>query len=149
MCEPIEFLLVEDNPGDVRLTQEFFKEYKLANSMSIVTDADHTLSYLRREGSYADVSRPDIILCSFPLYQDDQSGVWSDIRHDAYLRDIPIVLLTGFEGEEDSLGDLSTISCCVAKPLDFGHITTIVQHVGDLGVIVMTARGRKASVVPA
>ncbi|MCA9904644.1 MAG: response regulator [Anaerolineae bacterium] len=140
--KPIEFLMVEDHPGDVRLTQEFFKDYKLANSMSIVADADATLSYLRREGVYSGAARPDIILCSFPLYQDSLDGVWGNIRHHACSRDIPIVLLTGFEGEEATLNDLSPISCCVTKPLDFGRMTEILHHVSDFGVVVTCLRGR-------
>ncbi len=138
----IEFLMIDDHPGDVRLTQEFFKEYKLANALNIIANADDTLAYLRREGVYANAARPDIILCSFPLYQFYLDGVWDDIRRDACLREIPIVLLTGFEGEEATLDDLSSITCCVAKPLDFGRITEIVRHVNDLGVVVMCPHGR-------
>lgn len=146
MCRPIEFLLVEDNPGDIRLTQEFFKEFKLANAMSIVADAFQTLSFLRREGDYAEVSRPDIILCSFPLYWKHVAEIWGDIRRDASMRDIPIVLLTGFEGEEAALSDLSAIACCIAKPLNFERIMTLLHQISDLGVLVLTTRGRSANI---
>src|SRR5206468_127241 len=91
---PVEILLVEDNPGDVRLTVEALKEGKVHNHMSIVMDGEEAVAFLRRQGKYADAVRPDIILLDLNLPRKDGREVLAEIKADDTLRRIPVVVLT-------------------------------------------------------
>jgi CheY-like chemotaxis protein len=99
----VEILLVEDNPGDVRLTQEVFKETNISNNLSVVGDGVDALAFLRREGSYADAVRPDIMLLDLNLPRKSGRDVLAEIKGDPALRNIPIVVLTTSPAEQDVL----------------------------------------------
>ena len=99
--KPVEVLLVEDNPGDVRLTQEAFKEGKLRNGLRVVMDGVEAMAFLRREGEYADAPRPDIILLDLNLPKMDGREVLAEIKADDELKSIPVIILTTSDAEED------------------------------------------------
>lgn len=97
----IEILLVEDNPGDVRLPQEAFKKGKLINNLSVVGDGVEAMAHLWREGKYADVSRPDLILLDLNMPKKDGREVLAEIKKDPDLKYIPVIVLTTSEAEQD------------------------------------------------
>src|SRR6266487_2715758 len=98
---PVKILLVEDNPGDVRLTQEALKEGKVQNELAVVSDGVQAMAYLRREALYADATRLDLILLDLNLPRKDGREVLAEIKADEQLRRIPIVILTTSRAEMD------------------------------------------------
>ncbi len=100
-AEPAQILLVEDNPGDVRLTKEAFKQGRIENDLHVVSDGDEALSFLSREGEYADVPRPDLILLDLNLPGKDGENVLEELKDDPTLRSIPVIVLTSSSAEED------------------------------------------------
>ena len=96
-----EILLVEDNPGDVRLTQEAFRQGRIDHRLSVVSDGEEALSFLRRQGKYANAPRPDLILLDLSLPKRDGREVLQDVKNDPELRNIPVVILTTSDGEQD------------------------------------------------
>lgn len=96
-----EILLVEDNPGDVRLTEEAFRQGRIAHRLSVVSDGEEALSFLRKKGKYANAPRPDLILLDLGLPKRDGREVLRDLKNDPDLRNIPVVILTTSDGEQD------------------------------------------------
>jgi chemotaxis family two-component system response regulator Rcp1 len=130
--QPVEILLVEDNPGDVRLTREAFKEGKLRNHLSVVGDGIEALAFLRREGPYAIAPRPDLILLDLNLPKKDGRDVLAEIKAEEALKRIPVVVLTTSNAEKDILRthDLPA-SCYITKPVDFAEFITVVKLIED------------------
>lgn len=128
---PINILLVEDNPGDVRLTQEALKESKVLNSLDVVQDGVEALAFLRREDQYADAPSPDLILLDLNMPKKDGREVLAEIKSDVNLRRIPVVVLTISEAEEDILKsyDLHANSY-ITKPLDLEKFGKVVKAAG-------------------
>ena len=126
--QTVEILLVEDNPGDIRLIVEVLKEGKIHNHLSVVEDGEEALAYLRREGSYQDVILPDIILLDLNLPKISGTEVLAEIKKDPMLKHIPVIILTTSEAEQDILKayDLHA-NCYITKPvnLDQSHSCTI------------------------
>ena len=104
---PIEILLVEDNPGDVRLTREALDEAKVINNLSVVDNGVDALAFLRQEAPYADAVRPDLILLDLNLPKKDGRQVLAEIKEDTRLKRIPVVILTTSQAEEDIIKALS------------------------------------------
>jgi CheY-like chemotaxis protein len=131
-CRPVEILLVEDNPGDVRLTVEAFKEGKICNRLSVATDGVDALAFLRREGPFAEAPRPDLILLDLNLPGKNGRDVLSEINEEEDLKQIPVVVLTTSNAEKDILGthDLHA-SCYINKPVDFAQFVTVVKLIED------------------
>jgi len=127
---PIEILLVEDNPGDVRLTREALHDAKVHNNLSVVGDGVEALEFLHRRGQYADAARPDVILLDLNLPRKDGREVLAEIKSDERLRRIPVVVLTTSQAEEDILRayDLSA-NCYVTKPVDLDQFIKVVQSI--------------------
>jgi chemotaxis family two-component system response regulator Rcp1 len=147
-CRPVEILLVEDNPGDVRLTLEAFKEGKILNHLSVVSDGVEAMAFLRREGHYVNVSRPDLILLDLNLPKKDGRDVLAEIKEEEYLKQIPIVVLTTSNAEKDILEthDLRA-SCYITKPVDFSQFVTVVKLIEDFWFsIVKRSKGADADV---
>ena len=94
MGRPVEILLVEDSPGDVRLTKEAFREGKVLNTLHVASDGVQAMDFLRRQGDYADVPRPDVILLDLNLPRKDGREVLAEIKSDEDLKRIPVVVLT-------------------------------------------------------
>lgn len=135
---PIEVLLVEDDPGDVLMTKEAFEEHKLRNRLSVVSDGAAALSYLRREGEYADVSMPDLILLDLNLPRRDGREVLEEIKKDEQLCRIPVVVLTTSQTDEDILRSYQLhANAYVTKPVDFDRFISVVRQIDDFFVSVV------------
>ncbi|OJH37435.1 response regulator [Cystobacter ferrugineus] len=139
---PIEILLVEDNPGDVRLTIEALKEGKVSNRLSVARDGVEALAFLRREGPHANAPRPDLILLDLNLPRRDGREVLADIKADARLRRIPVVVLTTSKAEEDILRtyDLHA-NCYINKPVDLDQFISVVRSIDDFWLSVVRLPG--------
>jgi CheY-like chemotaxis protein len=136
--QPIEVLLVEDDPGDVLLIQEAFADNKLLNNLNVVNDGEQALAYLRREGPYADAPRPDLMLLDLNLPRKDGREVLQEVKSDEGLRTIPVVVLTTSEAEEDVLRSYQLhANAYVAKPVDFERFVSIVRQIDDFFVSVV------------
>ena len=135
---PIEILLVEDNPGDVRLTVEALKEGKVRNNLSVAKDGVEALAFLRREGGFAGAARPDLILLDLNLPKKDGREVLAEIKDDAVLRRIPVVVLTTSKAEEDILRtyDLHA-NCYITKPVDLDQFIAVVRSIDDFWLSVV------------
>ncbi len=126
----VEILLVEDNPGDVRLTIEALKEGKLCNNLNVVSDGTEAIAYLRREGQYAQASRPDLILLDLNLPGKNGREVLSEIKADESLKSIPVVILTTSSAEQDILRTYELhANCYITKPIDLEQFIMIVQSI--------------------
>ena len=135
---PIEVLLVEDDPGDVLMTQEAFEEHKVRNKLNVVSDGEEALSYLRREGPHADAPRPDLILLDLNLPRVDGRQVLQAIKEDPDLRRIPVVVLTTSGADEDILRSYSLhANAYVTKPVDFDSFIAVVRQIDEFFVSVV------------
>lgn len=137
-AKPVEILLVEDSPGDVRLTQECMKEAKVSNNLYVVGDGVEALAYLRQEGKYTDARRPDLILLDLNLPKKDGREVLAEIKADEVLRRIPVVVLTISKAEEDILKtyDLHA-NCYIVKPLDLEQFFGVVRSIEDFWLSIV------------
>ena len=135
---PVEVLLVEDNPGDVRLTQEAFKEAKVLNHLSVVGDGVQALAFLRREGDHTEAPRPDLILLDLNLPKKDGREVLEEIKADERLRRIPVVILTTSSAQQDILKsyDLHANSY-ITKPVDLDQFVTVVKSIEDFWLTIV------------
>ncbi len=134
----IEVLLVEDDPGDVLMTQEAFEEHKLRNRLSVVSDGAEALAYLRREGEFREAVRPDLILLDLNLPKRDGREVLAEIKADADLRQIPVVVLTTSQADEDiARSYLLHANAYVTKPVDFDRFITVVRQIDEFFVSVV------------
>jgi len=128
----IEILLVEDSPGDIRLTIEAMKDGKIHNHLSVVNDGEEALAYLRRQGQYAKVPRPDLILLDLNLPKKDGREVLREIKQEEDLKRIPVVVLTISTAEKDILKSYDLhANCYVNKPVDFDQFTHVVKSIED------------------
>ncbi len=134
----IEILLVEDNPGDVRLTIEALKDGKIHNHLSHVSDGEEALAFLRRQGQYAKVPRPDLILLDLNLPKKDGREVLKEIKQEKDLKRIPVVILTTSTAEKDIIKtyDLHA-NCYINKPVDFDQFTNVVKSIEDFWFTVV------------
>jgi two-component system, chemotaxis family, response regulator Rcp1 len=142
----IQVLLVEDNPGDVRLTKEALKEGKLLNQLTVVGDGVEALSFLRKEGKYADALQPELILLDLNLPKKDGREVLAEIKADPSLRRIPVVVLTTSSAEEDILKiyDLHA-NCYITKPVDLEQFMGVVKSIEDFWVSVVKLPSHEAA----
>ncbi|HEU0300946.1 MAG TPA: response regulator [Longimicrobium sp.] len=142
---PIEVLLVEDNPGDVRLTREAMREGKVATALSVVSDGVEAMAFLRHEGSYAGAPRPDLILLDLNLPRKDGREVLREVRDDPALRDIPVVVVTATEEERD-IGRVHELeaACCVTKPVGLEEVVTVVRSIQFFGLTIVKLRADEA-----
>lgn len=142
---PVQILLVEDNPGDVRLTIEALKEAKVLNQLTVVKDGIEALSLLRRQGQYARVARPDLILLDLNLPKKDGREVLAEIKTDDNLKHIPVVILTTSQDEQDVLKSYNLYAnCYITKPVDLDQFITVVKSIEDfwLGIVVLPKDGK-------
>ena len=129
---PIEILLVEDNPGDVRLTQEAIREAKIRNRLNVVTDGEEAVAYVRRQGNFADQPRPDLILLDLNLPKKDGREVLQDLKSDPDLHRIPVVVLTSSASEQDILSTYDLYAnAYVTKPVDLEQFMHVVASIQD------------------
>jgi CheY-like chemotaxis protein len=134
----IDVLLVEDDAGDVLMTQEAFEHHKLRNQLHVVSDGVEALAFLRREGEFADAPRPGLILLDLNLPRKDGREVLEEVKNDASLRSIPIVVLTTSQAEEDILRSYNLhANAYVAKPVDFERFIQVIRQIDDFFVSVV------------
>jgi len=138
----IEILLIEDNPGDVRLTMEAFKEGKVRNALHVAKDGVEALAFLNRGSEYADAPRPDLILLDLNLPKKDGRQVLAEIKADEDLRRIPVVILTTSSAEEDILKtyDLHA-NCYITKPVDLDQFIKVVRSIEEFWLTIVKLPG--------
>jgi two-component system, chemotaxis family, response regulator Rcp1 len=136
---PVEILLVEDNPGDVRLTREALREGKVYNNLHWAKDGVEALEFLRQEGRHAGAPRPDIILLDLNLPKKDGREVLHSIKNDERFKQIPVVVLTTSEAEEDVLRSYELhANCYITKPVDLDKFIMVVQSIDRFWLTVVT-----------
>ena len=127
---PIEILLVEDNPGDARLTQEVLRGGKLSNHLSVIADGESALQYLRRRGEYHDRPKPDLVLLDLNLPGKDGREVLGEMKADPALRRIPVVVLTTSDAEADLLKSYDLYAnCYIVKPIDLEQFVDVIRGI--------------------
>lgn len=135
---PIDILLIEDNPHDVRLTMEAFKDAKVSNNLTVAADGEEALKVLRHEGEYAGSPRPDLILLDLNLPKKSGREVLEEIKHDPDLLRIPVVVLTTSENEKDILRAYELhVNAYITKPVDLDQFIKIVEAVEDFWLTVV------------
>ena len=137
--KPIEILLVEDNPGDVRLTKEALVDGKVFNNLSVVIDGQEAMDFLRKKGKYAKAIRPDLILLDLNLPKKDGREVLQEVKSDPKLKKIPIVVLTTSQAEQDIMTSYEHhANCYITKPVDFGQFIKVVRSVENFWFSIVT-----------
>jgi len=128
--EPIQILLVEDSPGDVRLTREVLRDARIANELHIVGDGEEAMRFLRRQGAFDGVPRPDLILLDLNLPRKDGREVLAELKEDPDLHLIPVIVLTTSAAEQDVLRsyDLNA-ACYITKPIDLDEFISVVRSI--------------------
>lgn len=138
MGRPVQMLLVEDNPGDVRLTKETLKDAKMLVNLDVVGDGMEAMAFLRREGKHANAPRPDLILLDLNLPKKDGREVLAEIKQDPNLRRIPVVVLTISSAEEDILKSYNLYAnAYVNKPLNLEQFAKITKAIEDFWFTVV------------
>lgn len=138
MGRPIEILLVEDSPGDVRLTRETLKDSKVANNVSDVPDGDEAMAFMRQEGKYQNAPRPDLILLDLNLPKKTGHEVLKEIKGDSTLKRIPVVILTISDAEQDISETYGmNANCYITKPVDLEQFITVVNSIEDFWLTIV------------
>jgi CheY-like chemotaxis protein len=141
---PIEILLIEDNPGDARLTKEALREARVSNRLSHVIDGVEAMAFVRREPPFADAPRPDLIPLDLNLPRKDGREVLAELKQDPKLRLIPVVVLTTSEAEQDILRTYELHgNCYITKPVDLDKFLHIVHAVESFWLAVVKLPGRR------
>ncbi|MBN1514851.1 MAG: response regulator [Phycisphaerae bacterium] len=137
-ARPIELLMVEDNPGDVRLTREALKQGKVRNNLHVVEDGDAAVAFVRREGPFADSPRPDLILLDLNLPKKDGREVLALLKADENLRRIPVVILTTSQAEADIIKAYNlNANCYITKPVDVEQFIRAVRAIEDFWLTIV------------
>jgi len=136
---PIEILLVEDSPGDVRLTEEALKGGKVRNNMCVVNDGAEAMDFLRRKGRHAEAVRPDVILLDLNLPKKDGREVLAEVKSDEDLRRIPVIILTISGAEQDILETYNHhANCYITKPIDVDQFIKVMRSFEDFWLTIVT-----------
>lgn len=141
---PAEILLVEDNPGDVRLTREALKEARPCN-LNVVVDGEAALAFLRHEGQYASAPAPELVLLDLNLSRKDGREVLAEIKEDPTLRRIPVVVLTTSSAEKDVVQAYNLhVNCYITKPPRLDEFLSAVKSIADfwLGLVTLPPKVR-------
>jgi CheY-like chemotaxis protein len=139
----IEILLVEDNPGDVRLTIEALNEGKVRNNLRVARDGVEALEFLRRQGRFADAVRPDLILLDLNLPRMDGREVLAVVKSDPHLKTIPIVVLTTSHAEQDVLNSYELqANCYITKPVDLEQFIAVIRSIENFWLTIVTLPNR-------
>ena len=134
----IHILMVEDNPGDVRLALEAFKESKIRNTMNVLEDGAEVMPYLRQEGKYANAIRPDIILLDLNLPKKDGREVLSEIKNDPDVKAIPVVILTTSQAQKDIMNAYNLhVNCYITKPVDLDQFLNVVKAIDNFWLTIV------------
>jgi two-component system, chemotaxis family, response regulator Rcp1 len=139
LSKPVDILLVEDNPGDVRLTQEAFRESKLTIRLNVVMDGEDALNYLFRRPPYENATRPDMILLDLNIPKKDGREVLEEIKQDDSLRYVPVIILTTSNAEQDIVKTYNLkVNAYINKPVDFDRFFDIVQKIETFWLMTAT-----------
>lgn len=142
---PVEILLVEDNPGDVILTEEAFSDAKISNNLHVVNDGEQAIAYLNKEDGYEDAIRPDLILLDLNLPKIDGREVLDYVKHSDKLRTIPVVVLTSSEAERDIVKTYNLYAnSYIVKPISLDEFVRIVSAIEDFWFSVVTLPSDKS-----
>ena len=136
----INILLIEDNPGDIRLTKEVLKEGKIRNELNVVMDGELAIQYLKKTGEFSNAATPDIILLDLNLPKKDGREVLSEIKADPLLMLIPVIVLTTSSAERDILNMYSHhANCYITKPVDFNQFIAVVKSIENfwLNIVIL------------
>ncbi len=134
----IDILLVEDNPGDVRLAQEALKESKIRNKLFVVDDGVEAMEFLRQRGKFAGVPRPDLILLDLNLPRKSGREVLAEVKTDENLKRIPVVVLTVSKAEEDVVRCYNHhANCYITKPLDFNQFMEVTKSIEEFWLTIV------------
>ena len=143
ILEPIDVLLVEDDPGDVLLIEEAFADNKVRNRLHTVSDGVEALQFLRREGEFADAPQPDLVLLDLNLPRKDGREVLAEVKADETLQQIPVVVLTTSKAEEDVPRSYKLhANAYVTKPVDFERFIEVVRQIDEFFVTVVKLPSR-------
>ena len=135
---PIEVLLVEDSPGDVRLTREAFRDAKVPIHLHVATDGAHAMAFLNREGEHANAPRPDLVLLDLNLPKKDGREVLQEIKESPTLKSIPVVILTTSSSEADILKSYRLhANCYITKPVGLEGFLTVVKSIDNFWLSVV------------
>lgn len=135
---PIEILMVEDSPGDARLAIEALKDAKVLNHISVVEDGVEAMAFLRQEGEHADAPRPDLILLDLNLPRKDGREVLAEVKGDEALAQIPVVVLTTSQAEQDILKSYQLhANCYITKPVDLDQFMAVIKSVESFWLTVV------------
>jgi len=136
---PVEILLVEDSPTDVLVAREALAEGKVLNNLHVVDNGVEAIAFLRHQGQYTAVPRPDLILLDLNLPKKDGGEVLAEIKTDESLRLIPVVILTTSKDEQDVLKAYGLhANCYIVKPVDFEQFAAVVQAIEHFWFTVVT-----------
>ncbi|HWQ45760.1 MAG TPA: response regulator [Longilinea sp.] len=141
---PIEILVVEDNPGDVRLTIEALRESRVFNKLSVARDGLEAMAFLHAESPFEAATKPDLILLDLNLPKKDGREVLAEIKADPDLKRIPVVILTTSKSEEDVLRSYNLhANCFIVKPVDLDQFLKVVKSIEDFwfSVVVLPPKG--------
>lgn len=128
----IEILLVEDNPADVRLTKEIFKEAKISNNLNVLENGQEALDYLRKSSKYKNSTRPDIIVLDLNMPKMDGREFLAKVKFDENFKRIPVIVLTTSESEEDILKTYDLLAnCYITKPVDLDEFIKVVRFIEE------------------
>jgi len=137
--KPIEIMLVEDSPGDAELVLDFLAHCKVKNNIRWVQDGEAAMACLHREGEYADKPVPDLILLDLNLPKKDGREVLEEVKTDARLKHIPVVILTSSKSEEDIVRSYRLqANCYITKPVDIEQFVNVVRAIDDLWLTVIS-----------
>ena len=136
--KPVEILLVEDNPGDADLARESLENSKISNTLSVVGDGEEAMAFLRRTGKHTGAPRPDLILLDLNLPKKDGREVLEEIKTDNDLKQIPVVILTTSEAEEDIIKSYHLhANCYITKPIDLHQFIRVVKAIEDFWLTIV------------
>ncbi len=135
----VDLLLIEDNPGDVRLTREALEEAKVRNNLYVVEDGVEATAFLHKEGKYADAPRPDLILLDLNLPKKNGRELLAEIKQDPDLKCIPVVILTSSSSEEDIIRSYNLhANCYITKPVNLERFLDVVKSIDNFWLSVVT-----------
>jgi CheY-like chemotaxis protein len=138
LSEPVDILLVEDNPGDARLAVEALKEGNVSNRLHVVPDGVEAMAFLRREGKYSDAPRPHVVLLDLNLPRKDGRQVLAEVKTDELLKRIPVVVLTTSQAEQDITRSYDLhANCYITKPVDLDRFITVIRSIEDFWCTVV------------
>jgi len=137
--QPIQILLVEDSPADIRLTQEVMREARIANDLHIVADGEQAMGFLHREEGYADSPRPDLVLLDLNLPRKDGREVLRELKSDPDLQTIPVIILTTSNSEGDIAASYEAhANAYITKPVDLIELLGVVRSIEDFWLTIVS-----------